>query len=140
MKRIRWGLLLLLAGTGAWIYGSPKTSAAEHEHVIKVGKTGEMQFDSEIRVGELTLKPGRYKFQHRVEGSDHFVHFTEVTKRNPLSGHSGGEPKAHPGEVKCTLEPLNRKVSQTIVVSSTEGGNHVIRVEVAGENVAHIFQ
>ena len=35
----------------------------------------------------MPLKAGRYQNQHRVDGADHFVHFTELTKGPPhLSG------------------------------------------------------
>jgi hypothetical protein len=116
-------------------------SAAQHEHTLKVGKKGEVTFDKETRVGDLTLKPGRYFFQHRVEGEDHFVHFTQVTEEHPYGGAGGGGvPIAHPGEVKCKVEPLSKKVEATTPELVTEGGvNRVTRVEVAGENVAHVF-
>lgn len=43
-------------------------------------------------------------------------------------------------EIKCKIEPLNQKVQQTAVTISTEGGvRRVTRIEVAGENVAHVF-
>ena len=112
--------------------------AAEHEHAMKVGKTGEMTFDKETKVGDMTLKAGRYQFQHRVEGSDHFVHFTEWTK--PLYPSTYGSQKAHPGEIKCRIEMLDKKASRTLVFLETGGTpQRIIRVEVAGENVAHLF-
>ena len=58
---------LLVATATLWINTSAAI-AAEHEHAMKVGKTGEVTFDKETKVGDVTLKPGRYKFQHRVEG------------------------------------------------------------------------
>jgi hypothetical protein len=133
-----------LVAAVAWtLVAAGSASAAEHEHTLKVGKKGEITFDKETKVGDLTLKPGRYFFQHRVEGEDHFVHFTEVTKEPSYYGGGaggGGVPKAHPGEVKCKLEPLSKKVQATTLELDTEGGvNRVTRVEVAGENVAHVF-
>lgn len=133
-------LLLPISVAAATIlfYMGPTAIAAEHEHVMKVGKTGEVTFDTEAKVGDLTLKPGRYKFQHRVEGSDHFVQFTEWTK--PYTTGSTGTPKAHPGEAKCRLVSLENKASQTAVYSVQEdGAKRVTKVEVAGENVAHLF-
>jgi hypothetical protein len=139
MKRSRIWLLAVAALVQMVILNTTPTVAAEHEHTIKVGKTGDVTFDKETQVGDLTLKPGRYKFQHRVEGEDHFVHFTEVTKAHPYGG-GGGEPKAHPGEVKCKLEPLAKKVDRTTLYYNTEGGvNRLTKAEVAGENVAHVF-
>ncbi|MCZ2075811.1 MAG: hypothetical protein LC130_12535 [Bryobacterales bacterium] len=128
----------LLMAAATLLFYSGAAIAAEHEHQLKVGKTGEVTFNKETKVGDMTLKPGRYKFQHRVEGDDHFVHFTEWTKPYPAGGT--GTPKAHPGEMKCRLEPLSKKVSRTTIYTVDEGASLRLRkVEVGGENVAHIF-
>lgn len=137
MKRHILPLLFVAAAT-LWIY-SGAAIAAEHEHQLKVGKTGEVTFQKETKVGDMTLKPGRYKFQHRVEGDDHFVHFTEWSKINPYNASEGG-PTAHPGEVKCKVEPLNKKVAATTSFTADEGAfQRLTRAEVGGENVAHVF-
>lgn len=140
----RFSLSLLVATAMPLFYAGTVAIAAQHEHggqhekVLKVGKTGEVTFDKETKVGEVTLAPGRYKFQHRVEGSEHFVHFTEWTKPHNIG--STGAPKAHPGEIKCRIEPLGKKVSRTAVYTRSEGSlNHVTKVQVGGENVEHIF-
>ncbi len=133
-----WFWLPLLAAA-AWIStGTPALAAHGHDE-LKVGKTGDITFRTETKVGDLTLEPGRYKFQHRVEGENHFVHFTEWSKPYSYYETAGG-PKAHPGEVKCKLEPLAKKVSGTKVYTTADGGaRRVTRIEVGGENVAHIF-
>ncbi len=116
------------------------TVAGEQEQVLKVGKKGEITFNVETKVGHLTLKPGRYVFQHRVEGSDHFVHFTEVTKEHPYIRTGGGVAKAHPGEVKCRLERLKSKVPTTEVhLAKEDGVERVTKIIVRGENAAHVF-
>ena len=137
MMNTRFVLSVLVVAATLLFYAGAAI-AAEHEHALKVGKTGEVTFDKETKVGDLAFKPGRYKFQHRVEGSEHFVHFTEWTKSYP--SRSSGTPKAHPGEVKCRIEPLSKKVSQTTVYTVDEGTvTRLTKVEVGGENVAHIF-
>ena len=66
--------------------------------------------------------------------------FTEVTKASPYSGTGGGVPKGSRGEVKCKLEPLAKEVGTTTLYGDTEGGVfRISRIEVAGENVAHVF-
>lgn len=131
-------MLPLFVAAATLLFYSGAAIAAQHEHALKVGKTGEVTFDKETRVGDMTFKPGRYKFQHRAEGSDHFVHFTEWTKSHPTG--SSGTPKAHPGEVKCRIEPLSKKVSKTTIYTVDEGAfRRLTRVEVGGENVAHHF-
>lgn len=132
----------IAVAAAALFYIGAAAIAAEPEHAMKVGKTGEVIFDKETKVGDLTLKSGRYHLQHRVEGSDHFVHFTEWTKPNPAypSQPTSGQLKAHPGETKCKLEMLDKKASQTQVFLQAEGPTQrVVKVEVRGENVAHLF-
>jgi hypothetical protein len=115
-------------------------TANSQERTLKVGKNGEMTFDTETKVGDITLKPGRYRFQHRVEGEDHFVHFTQWTAQNPYRPGETGAPKAHPGEVHCRIEPLAKKAAQTKVsLQKEDSAYRLVRVEVAGENVAHLF-
>jgi hypothetical protein len=131
----------IVAAVAVFFTGAIAT-AQHHETELKVGKTGEVTFAKETIVGQLTLKPGRYEFKHRVEGADHFVHFTEVTKPNPAypTQPTSGQPKAHPGEVQCKLEPLDKKASTTRLFLNDEGKTQrLVRAEVGGENVAHLF-
>lgn len=109
MMRGRTGSMLLLAmlASLALAVGFATTSvgvAQGKEQAIKVGKKGEIHFSEQTVVGDVTLKPGDYIFQHRIEGEDHLVHFTQVTEKL-YPGSSVGSAKAHPGEVKCKLEP-----------------------------------
>lgn len=139
MKTLRL-LLSLSAAAAVLLYTGATTIAAEHEHALKVGKTGEVNFDKETKVGDMTLKPGRYKFDHRAVGSSHFVHFTEWTQKGTYTYRDLTAPKAHPGEVQCRVEELSKKVSQTTIYTTAEGNaERVTKVEVAGENVAHLF-
>lgn len=134
MKHHRRWLLAVAAAAWVLVLTSTFAKAADQGHAMKVGKKGDVTFTQETRVGDLT-----YIFQHRVDGEDHFVHFTEVTKPG-VYGSSGGEPKAHPGEVKCRLEPLPKKAEATTLWTEDEGGvRWITRIEVQGENVAHVF-
>lgn len=138
VTRKRYHLSLLFA-TSLLFYTGIAARVHNHERAMKVGKTGEITFDKETKVGDMTLKPGRYRFQHRVEGADHFIHFTDWTTPGPFD-HSSGAPKAHPGEVNCRLEMLNKRVVSTTVFLTSEGdGVRVTKIEVAGENFAHLF-
>lgn len=141
MKRRRfWGLFFSAAAAALLLLASSAVAQHEHGQVLKVGKKGQMKFDKETRIGDVVLKPGLYTFQHRVDGEDHFVHFTQVTEPSYSSKIGGGAPKAHPGEVKCRLEPLSAKVSRTEVHTAMEGGVvRITKVIVGGENVAHVF-
>lgn len=52
----------------ALFYTDAVAIAAEHEHAMKVWKTGEVTFAKETKVGKR-LKPGRFKFDHRTPQS-----------------------------------------------------------------------
>ena len=69
--------------------------AADREQQVKVGKKRDITFRVETRVGSFALKPGRYFIRHRVAGDDHFIQFTEVTKRQ--GKNVGGFPRLIPG-------------------------------------------
>ncbi len=132
-----WSMAVIVAGI--LLLGVTIASAAD-EQVIKVGKKGEVMFGQDTQVGDLTLKAGHYQMQHRVDGSDHMVHFTEFKGMHNPSAPGGPASAANRGEVKCRLEPMSAKAKQTAVTVSTEGGaRRITRIEIAGENVAHVF-
>lgn len=133
MLAVAFMALTLVVSTGSAL-------AAGAENVIKVGKKGDVVFSEPTQIGDITLKPGHYLFQHRVAGDEHFVKFTELMMsqgRHP-SGMTTGAKDI--GEIKCTVEPMKSKVTQTAIYSDTSGGvKKITRIEVAGENVAHVF-
>lgn len=115
-------------------------AVASDLHALKVGKTGDVTFSTVTKAGPMTFKPGRYKLQHRVNGTDHFIHFTEMTKASPPNPSAPTE-RAHPGEVKCEIEMADKKFSQTRLLFAKDGdAMRLVRIEVAGENVAHILK
>lgn len=116
---------------------------AGNEQVIKVGKKGDVSFNEPTQVGDVTLPAGHYVFQHRVSGNDHFVKFVGAKEM-----HHSGSVMTTPMQVgptttkdiKCTVEPLNQKVKETAIFSDNSSGmRKVTRIEIAGENVAHVF-
>ena len=136
----RWWLLSLVAIMASGLFFSVTVAAAADQQVIKVGKKGEVMLSQETQVGDMTLKAGHYQMQHRVEGSDHMIHFTEIRGMHNPSAPGGPTSETHSGEVKCRLEPMDKKASQTAVTVSTEGGvRRITRIEIQGENVAHVF-
>lgn len=109
----------------------PKGMRGQEQQPVMVGKKGEVSFAFETKVGELTLRPGVYKFQHRVDKGGHYVRFTELGKRGI---------REVAGEVKCAIEPVGEESSRTVVYSIDERGTRrVTRIEVKGENVVHVF-
>lgn len=136
--RKSWLLVILAAMVASLTFINVATAA--DQQVIKVGKKGEIQFNQETQIGDLMLKPGHYQMQHRLDGADHVVHFTELKMAHNPYYPSGPTGEAHPGDVKCRLETMDKKASQTAVTVSTEGGaRRITRIEIQGENVAHVF-
>ena len=131
-----WSQVIVIA-VWALIFGSLSGVAEAQEQTLKIGKEGYVIFDVETKVGDLTLKPGNYTFEHRVANGEHFVLFTEVTRPRK----AGSVPVSHPGEVKCRLEPLDTKARQTIIIyaASDGGAQRITRIIVKGENVVHVF-
>ncbi|GMR24108.1 MAG: hypothetical protein BMS9Abin37_2607 [Acidobacteriota bacterium] len=128
MKKAQWWLPML-----AVIMLLPGLCAAGNGKTI-VGKKGTMHLTTETRVGDLVLEPGRYQFQHHVEGSEHYIEFTGVTK------YTDRKIKGVGGRARCRLEPLSAKASSTAVSSAKQDGIvRITRVRVSGENVAHVF-
>ena len=119
-----------------WSHGLPAVAA---EQTMEMGKKGEVSLSSETKVGDLTLPAGRYRLGHRVDGSNHFIHFEGLTPGNPYF-QTSSTVKGHPGEVPCRVESVGRKISQTALYTTQENGaTRITKVEIAGENVAHLF-
>ena len=122
----------------------PEASAASpREQELRVGRSDDVSFTRDVRVGEVTLKPGKYRVRHRVEGTDHFVHFETLVTTTPSAQKIAtglAIPAGEAGEVKCRLEPLGAKVQKTTLhLLSEEGGQRLTKVFIRGENVAHVF-
>jgi hypothetical protein len=133
----RWFVLALaIVVSGLILVGVAYATAHETSHQnmpigqqLKVGKTGEIAFDQPTKIGDLVLPPGPYRFVHRAAGDAHFVKFTQTT--------GAGRDV---GVIKCRIEALPKKVSRTAITTTDDSGaRRITRIEVAGENVAHIF-
>lgn len=136
-------LLLKLAVMAAVLLLNIAFAFATAEQMVKVGKKGDVTFNEPTQVGDITLPAGHYVFQHRVSGEDHSV---KVVGGKEMQ-HAGSSmtlpmrvgPTISKG-IKCTVEPLNQKVDQTkVYIDTTTGVRKVTRIEVAGENVAHVL-
>jgi hypothetical protein len=113
------------------------------EQVLKVGKKGDIHFDEPTAVGDIVLGPGHYQFQHRVANGEHYIDFIELKHIGQSGEHHTNQAvigAAHPGGAKCKLEPLSKKSDETkIYVDTSSGQRRITRIEIRGENVAHLF-
>lgn len=114
-------------------------ATGEHENrALTRGKTGEFTLTTKTKIGGVYLKPGNYLVRHRIEGTSHRIHFSWLKgASNPLGLVQVVE---WPVEVACRVEPLEAKTSSTALTLKYEGGvPRITRIEIRGENVAHVF-
>lgn len=125
------------------LWGGAGVLAQETPHQMKVGKRDDITLTSVTKVGSLTLQPGHYIIQHRVSHGEHAMHFVNFI---PYMGRRGAYYPTGPigtsdaGEQMCKLEPLTASAKHTRVFFADEnGGKRITKIEIKGENVAHIF-
>jgi hypothetical protein len=109
------------------LFAGSAVSANQNE--MKAGKKAAIALTETAQVGDVTLLAGQYVFQHVVSAGQHFATF---------EGPKGAGSTTQ--KVKCTNEVLKQKVTQTSVITTdVEGVRKITRIEIAGENVAHVF-
>jgi len=134
MKQTKY-LLLPLIATGALLITA--TAWAKAGGATRVGKTVTVSFDHETQVGNVMFQPGDYTVRHRAVGANQYMVF-QRTEENPYGGDN--EDVGKPEQVLCRMEPLRAKVSDTTATFEPQGKNEKLtKIEIAGENVEHLF-
>ena len=107
---------------------------------LTAGKKGEFHLKSPVRVAGTILKSGMYQVQHTDEGENHIIIFNEIKMgyRNSMGNERLGDEVAR---VKCRVEPANKRWRNTKIHlrKNAAGEREVDWVQVAGENVRHLF-
>lgn len=121
--------------------GGSKSAAKKQDMqpgMMKLGKKGEIPFNSPVRVGDVLLKPGTYQIQHVMDGENHVITFRRIS-RDPYRGESLAGNEA--ARVTCRTEPLGEKARHDGIRLGTNaaGEKTVEEVHVKGENVGHVF-
>jgi hypothetical protein len=113
---------------------------------IKTGKRDDITLSSVTKVGNLTLQPGQYILQHQMGRDAHAMHFVSFIPFGGAPGHgrtyypSGPTGISDEGEAPCKFEMLKAKAEETRVYFDEENGvKRITRIEIKGENVAHVF-
>jgi hypothetical protein len=135
MMLVTLSCLLLWTATAA-------VAADHHEHLLKVGKKGEITLTQPAKVGDRWLVPDTYIVQHRSSGGDHFIRFVELKKAQAWTTEWNviyTEPDAA-GEIRCRAEPAAAPIKETVVsIAHRSGGDQITQVVIKGEDVVHIF-
>ncbi len=132
-------LSLALAGAGPLVLGQHGGHGAgalpapqgPYTERLRVGKEGTVTFSSLTAAGEWLISAGRYRFEHIVEGDEHFIRFErgDATAVQP------------PVRVRCRLVPLKKPAKRTEVYTlvNSGGGRTIEAIQVQGESVKHVF-
>jgi len=93
-----------------------------------VGKTRNITFSSDVRVGDKVLPAGDYKILHLMEGTEHTLVFKSV---------NNNQEKVR---VKCNMVKLDKKSDQTFTELKTVGNERVLTALVfRGDDFRHAF-
>ena len=106
-------------------------SASAKDAVIKDGKVAIIELTGDVKAGELVLKPGSYKVQHRADGPKHLMHFWPVDDQKT----------EFTAEVECEMDPGQKTWRKTQVwLSGDPTDRRVTRIMLKGEKVAYVFK
>ncbi len=134
MKQTRHLLLPLIATAALLITATAWSKTGD---TTRVGKTASITFDHETQVGDVMFRAGDYTVRHRIVGADQYM----VFQRTVLDYSRGvSMDVGKPQRVECKMEPLSTKVSDTTVTLQPEDTiEKLTKIEIAGENVEHLF-
>lgn len=136
MKKNRLYLPVYAAVLSLLIAGGTTYAAAQsngHQNMqmgqqLKIGKGVEFDFSQPHKIGDVLLPKGSYRLVHRPTGPEHFIEFKQLDSGRVFA------------RINCRIEPLAAKVSDTgIFVNDDAGTPRIVRIEIAGENVAHVI-
>jgi hypothetical protein len=95
-----------------------------------VSDTQKVTFNEPIKVGDVLLPKGEYNVQHTMEGENHVMVFTQITRGTAASTR-----------VKCQLVPLAEKAQQTqVLYGHDQKDGHVLQELIfRGDTAKHVF-
>ncbi len=92
-----------------------------------VGKTRNITFNSDTKVGDKVLPAGEYKILHLMEGSEHTLVFKSQNNQEKV-------------RVKCNMVKLDKKADQTFTELKTVGSDRILTGLVfRGDDYKHAF-
>jgi len=113
----------------------PGASAVGADGIEKASKKARITFTSEVQIGDLRLMAGNYVVQCRGLDSHLVMHFKRDGRTTALKSGAVAE-----GAVPCRAEALAQKAPRTAVRLQADGEvPRVTRIEVAGQDTAHLF-
>lgn len=118
-KRIAIAILVVLFVAGV-AYAADKG--------FGVGKSRNVTFNSDVKVGDKVLPAGEYKVLHLMEGNEHTLVF------------KSSQNNAEKVRVKCSMVSLEEKAPHTYSEFKTTGNERVLTALVfSGDTFKHTF-
>jgi hypothetical protein len=119
---------------------STAATAPATPDVRVVGKQGWITLKADTKFGDTLLKAGVYYVQHEVSAGSHGVAFQRVGDPVLALQYSDEGTVGPPVTAQCRLESLPARVKRTTITTVPDGIMHrIAKIEIKGENVAHIF-
>ena len=97
------------------------------DQTFGVGKTRNITFNSDVKVGDKVLPAGQYKILHLMEANEHTLVFKSLNNEEKT-------------RVKCSMVQLEKKSDQTFSEFKTVGNDRILTALVfRGDTVKHAF-
>lgn len=134
MKR----MVLFLATSFVFAVASGPSAHDGHDEdiprddVFKIGKSGEVKFGGDVRVGDTLVKKGKYVIAHRVDGDTH------VLTLEPFGPTTPSEAFVY--EIRTRWFPSQDPVKASAIVAEQlrDRSFRVKTVQIAGEAGDHV--
>ena len=128
-------LCLLAAGAGSLLaFHDGDHGEGPLDTTFKVGKTGEVNIEMDVRIGTNLVKRGKYMLTHRAEGQRHVFVLAEVNKKKQPS-----QLAMYEIDSRFVANPQPVKNSTLMVKEQKDHSVEVLRIQIAGENGDHDF-
>lgn len=128
-------LSVVLAGSGTLrAFHDGDHGEGPTDRIFRVSKTGEVIIGTNVKIGNLLVRRGKYLLTHRADGDRHVFVLAEVDKR-----------KAAP--VLSSIEFASRflsnaeQVKNSLLVAKEQRDRsfEVVKIQIAGENGDHVL-
>ncbi len=122
MRLIKFMALLMLVSTAGLVMAELNQYG--------VAETQTLTFSDPIKVGDVVLPQGEYRVQHKMEGENHLMVFTQLRVSRPVEARA-----------KCELVKLPSKADRTeVIYLLNDGSVHVLReITFRGDTAKHVF-
>lgn len=122
-KRIALVAIIAMLVAGVAAFAADNNNAA----AFGVGKTRNVTFNNDVKIGDKVLAAGEYKVLHLMEGEEHTLVFKSMTNQEKA-------------RVKCSMKKLEKKADDSLTEYKTVGNERILTALVfRGDFYKHTF-